>query len=124
MKTRNDVENRLKRELRSPPSIDAIFMLTDVVRWEMNIQLFTDILISQDGIPGTIRDLEEAQKVKFHLCAQDLVYKDNFKLPRIAAGAFWYSLQHIFFMKYKRNIEYTLYGKPSPNIFNYASTFI
>jgi hypothetical protein len=99
-------------------------MLTDVVRWEMNIQLFSDILISQDGVPGTVRSPHEAQKVEFHLCSEDLVYKDNFKLPRIAAGAFWYSLQHIFSMKYKRSIEYTLYGKPSPTIFNYASIII
>jgi ribonucleotide monophosphatase NagD (HAD superfamily) len=106
--------------MRDFPKIDAIFMLTDVVRWEMNVQLFSDLLISQNGIPGTIRSKDQPQAVEFHLCAQDLLYKDNFVLPRIAAGAFWHSLEHIFFLKYKKKIEYTLYGKPSKQIFNYA----
>ena len=98
-------------------------MMTDVIRWEMNVQLFSDLLISNNGIPGTIRSPEEPQKVEFHLCSHDLVYKDNFVLPRIAAGAFWYSLEHLFFMKYKRKIDFILYGKPSPTIFNYASNY-
>ena len=96
-------------------------MLTDVVRWEINIQLFSDLLISKNGIPGSIRNKDEKQDVDFHLCAQDLLYKDAFEIPRIASGAFWHSLNHIFNLKYKREIEYKMYGKPSNVIFDYAS---
>ena len=98
-------------------------MLTDVIRWEINVQLFSDLLISKNGIPGSIRENNEPQVVDFHLCAQDLLYKDTFNMPRIAAGAFWHSLEHVFFLKYKRRIEYNLYGKPSSKIFEYASKF-
>ncbi len=120
-KIRDRVENRLQKSMRDFPVIDAIFMLTDVIRWELNVQLFSDLLISKNGVPGSIRDKDELQAVEFHLCAQDLLYKDTFEIPRIAAGAFWHSLQHIFFLKYKRNIDYKLYGKPATEIFDYAS---
>ena len=98
-------------------------MLTDVVRWELNIQLISDILISKNGIPGSIRSHNEKQYVEFHLASEDLLYKDSFNLPRIAAGSFFFSLSHLFNLKYKRNIEYILYGKPSKKIFEYASNY-
>lgn len=118
---RDRVENRLQVELRDFPKVNAIFMLTDVVRWEMNVQLFSDLLISNNGIQGTVRNDNEKQIVDFHLCSQDLLYKDVFNIPRIAAGAFWYSLEHLFFLKYKKPLTYTLYGKPSKIIFDFAS---
>jgi HAD superfamily hydrolase (TIGR01456 family) len=98
-------------------------MMTDVIRWEINVQLFSDLLISNNGIPGSIRRPEEKQFVEFHLSSKDLLYKDSFDLPRIAAGSFWFSLEHLFNMKYKRGIEYYLYGKPSNIVFTYASNY-
>jgi len=113
----------LKTSLSDFIPIKSIFMLTDVLRWEVNVQLFSDLLISDKGIPGTIRSRETDQFVDFHLCGKDLVYKDVFSLPRIAAGTFWFSLEHLFERKYKRGIQHVLYGKPSPKIFEYASEF-
>jgi HAD superfamily hydrolase (TIGR01456 family) len=116
-----EVEERLKCSLDREPEIKAIFMLTDVIRWELNMQLFSDMLISTNGVPGEIRHPSLEQFVNFHLACADLIYKDTFPIPRFAAGSFFYSLQHLFQLKYKRDIEYKLYGKPSPVIFNYAS---
>ena len=123
-KTIKTVEERLQTSLSEFIPIRAIFMLTDVVRWEINVQLFSDLLISENGVPGTIRSIDSKQCVDFHLCGKDLVYKDVFSLPRIAAGTFWYSLERLFFLKYKRKIDHVLYGKPSPKIFEYASNII
>lgn len=99
-------------------------MLTDVVRWELNVQLFSDLLISKNGVQGTLRSAEEKQFVDFHLCSLDLLYKDSFSIPRFASGAFWYSFEHLFLMKHKRKVEYVLYGKPSTLIFECASKII
>jgi HAD superfamily hydrolase (TIGR01456 family) len=95
-------------------------MLTDVIRWEVNVQLMSDILISKNGIPGSIRGANEKQHVEFHLASEDLLYQDSFKIPRIASGSFFFSLNHLFNMKYKRSIDYILYGKPSRKIFEFA----
>ncbi len=121
---RAEVENRLNKSLNEFLKIDSIVMLTDVIRWELNVQLISDILISKDGIPGSIRSQNEKQSVEFHLASEDLLYKDSFKIPRIAAGSFFFSLSHLFNLKYKRSVDYILYGKPSTKIFEYASNDI
>jgi len=61
-------------------------MATDLQKWEINMQTFIDLLISKDGKPGTIRNKQEKQFVDFHLSSEDLLYKDEFHTPRIAAG--------------------------------------
>ncbi len=99
-------------------------MLTDVIRWEVNVQLMSDIIISKDGIPGTIRESNEKQHAEFHLASEDLLYKDAFNIPRIASGSYFFSLNHLFGMKYNRSIDYILYGKPSKKIFEFAKTQI
>jgi hypothetical protein len=68
------------------PKIDTILLLTDVIQWEFHIQLFSDLIISSNGIPGTIRNNDEAQNVEVHVGCKDLVYKDAFNIPRIGAG--------------------------------------
>jgi hypothetical protein len=98
-------------------------MLYDIGRWELNIQLFSDLLISKNGVQGTLRTLEEPQSVDLHLCHNEFDYKDDFPINRIAAGAFLSSLEHLFMLKYKRKINYSLYGKPSPLVFEYVSKF-
>ena len=80
------MEKRLGYSLKEIPQIHAIIVCTDVLKWEVNIQTFMDLLISKDGIPGTLRSQDEKQFVDFHLCSEDLLYKDEFILPRNSAG--------------------------------------
>ena len=118
---KSEVETRLGKEMDKLLKIDSVMMMTDVTRWEVNVQLISDIIISRDGIPGTIRNISEKQHVECHIACIDLLYKDHFHMPRIAAGTFFYSLNHIFHRKYNREIDYEMYGKPSHKIFDYAS---
>jgi hypothetical protein len=71
-------------------------VMTDVIRWEVNVQLISDIVISKDGVPGTIRSSNEKQHVEFHVAAIDLLYKDHFHIPRIAAGKDFINQGHSF----------------------------
>jgi hypothetical protein len=84
--TRGLVENRLNKPISDLLKVDSVMIMTDVVRWEVNVQLISDVLISKDGIPGTIRSLQDKQHVGCHIASIDLLYKDHFNLPRIAAG--------------------------------------
>jgi hypothetical protein len=61
-------------------------MATDLYKWEINMQIFIDLIISKDGKPGSCREKNEKQFVDFHLCSEDLLYKDEFHTPRIGAG--------------------------------------
>lgn len=119
-KTKMEVEERIKKSIKRLLKIDAICQLTDVINWDINMQILCDLLISNDGIPGSIRSTGEEQKVDYHLACQDILFQDLFPIPRFACGSFFYCLQRIFELKYKRKVNFVDYGKPSKIIFNYA----
>ena len=95
-------------------------MMSDPMVWEENLQLISDLLISKDGIPGTIRNSNEQQYVKFYMTNPDIVYADEFPLPRIAQGSFIPCLQAIFRLIYNREFEYIQYGKPEKKTYDYT----
>lgn len=99
--------------------IDTIFLMCDIDIWEKNVQAIVDILISSDGIVGNV-DLSSKQYVDLILSSNDLHYKDDFRLNRIASGGFYSSLETLFKRIYKKDIQYTIIGKPSHIIFDYA----
>lgn len=99
---------------------DSVFTMTDVSRWERSVQVISDILISKDGIPGSIRKSYDQQTVEMHAACKDLVYKDNFPINRIANGGFIISLETIFKKLYNQDLHYKIYGKPTRIIFDYA----
>lgn len=120
MKTRRKVENRIGRSLATYPKVSAIIQLADLNKWELNMQLFSDLLISPDGIPGKVLPKNSPQKVDYHLACLDLLYMDRFTIPRFACGSFFFCLQYLFKKKYGREIKFYDYGKPSPIIYNFA----
>ena len=119
-RTKDTVSKRVGRKITSFPPIAAIVQLTDLVKWEINSQLFSDILISPNGVPGKVLKANEQQKVDYHLACLDLLYMDKFPIPRYACGAFFVCLENLVKMKYGRNIRYVEYGKPSKVLFDYA----
>ena len=79
------------------------------------------MLISQQGIPGTYRKSHEKQFVDLHIGSDDLLYKDTFSIPRLAAGSFVKTVSTLLKEQYNIDILYNLYGKPGNNIFEWAS---
>lgn len=123
-KIKNEVSKRLNMDLNKQISISSIFQVSDVLRWELPLQICCDILISKNGLPGTIRSIDNKYQVPYHLSLDEIDYKDKFILPRYAGGAFFSSVQFLFDKMYKRKIQYQLYGKPSPKVFDYAINVI
>lgn len=103
--------------------IHSIFILTDMKEWEKNIQVMSDLIISPNGIPGTI-DKSGNQFVQCFFAGHDLWFKDKFILNRIGLGGFVRSLEHLFLTQFRKELEFTLMGKPSSIIFDYAKTLI
>lgn len=114
------VQRRLKVDLSHPLCINSIFQVADVLRWEIPLQLCCDILISKDGVPGTERSSDEEQKIMYHIANADMDYMDIFTLPRFCGGSFFLSMNHLYKMKYGKDIKLLVYGKPSKLVFDYA----
>ena len=94
--------------------------MSDPMVWEENLQLISDFLISKDGIPGTMRNKNENQYVKFYMTNPDIVYADEFPLPRIAQGSFLHCLRTLYKLMYNSEFDCVQYGKPEKITFEYA----
>ena len=89
------------------------------VVWEYNVQLISDIIISKDGRPGTVRESGTKQVVPLYLSATDMLMADQFPLPRLVLGAFLKGLEVNVREAFGLTVEYTGYGKPEPMMFEY-----
>ena len=118
----NEAQRRLRRRFNpyKPVAINSIFQLTECTNWEVPMQICSDLLVSKDGVPGTMRDNIHQQELSIHLGNPDVVYMDTFALPRFCGGTFMYSLMCLVEKTYGIKVNYTAYGKPFRHIYNYA----
>ena len=118
----NEAQKRLGRRFNpyKPIAINSIFQLTECTNWEVPMQICSDLLVSKNGVPGTIRDNIHQQELSIHLGNPDVVYMDTFELPRFCGGTFIYSLMCLVEKTYGIKVNYTAYGKPFKHIYNYA----
>ncbi|CDW83976.1 had-superfamily subfamily iia cecr5 containing protein [Stylonychia lemnae] len=113
----NISEDQLKKELK----FDAIFLWSDAIKLEANIQIFSDLLISKDGRLGeSIRNKTDPQHVKLYLTNPDLIYADKFKLLRHGQGILINCLKLVFKQTYGMDFQYSQFGKPERVTFDYA----
>ena len=112
----------LPQPFAEPPQIHAIFLISDCKILEETLQIASDLLISKDGIAGSIREIEDPQFVKFYLSNGDLLYSDNFSIPRHAQGTLMHCLKAIHDLQFPgREVEYIQYGKPTALTYQYMS---
>ena len=74
----------LTRDLSHMP-IGAIMLMSDCTQQEECLQLFSDLLISVDGIPGSVRQ-DEPQFVDLYTNNSDLLFSASFDQPRMGGG--------------------------------------
>ncbi|NXD19155.1 HDHD5 hydrolase, partial [Spelaeornis formosus] len=120
--------SRRPKELPRPtpgfPTIEGVILFGEPVRWETNLQLITDVLLS-NGNPGA-----ELQDVPYpHLpilaCNMDLLWMAEAKMPRFGHGTFLLCLESIYKKVTGRELKYeALIGKPSPVTYRYAQYLI
>ena len=114
----------IKIDPDKPLGINGIFQISDVLRWEVPIQLICDLMISKDGYPGSVKGEEDPFSVEYHTAFDDYEYKDQFVLPRYCGGGCIKSAVHLFKMMNGYPFPYTVYGKPSKKAFEYAKNKI
>ena len=122
------VQNRLNIKLNKGNDgkyntfpIDSVFVVTDVNEWEKNVQVISDIAVSERGVPGTIGI---KQDISLFITGNDLVYKSDYVLNRYGVGSFARSLQTLFKENYHRDLNIEFLGKPYAPIFECAKSLI
>ena len=117
------VENRTLLNLKKFYPIKGIIQLSKITNWSIDLQLFSDLLISPNGIPGSVRKKEQKQFVDYHLFESNtLDIKKNIKEnPIIDNGLFFPFLNHIYTRKFNTKIQFIDYSKNSNLIFDYLN---
>uniref|UniRef100_F6RQ16 Haloacid dehalogenase-like hydrolase domain-containing 5 n=1 Tax=Ciona intestinalis TaxID=7719 RepID=F6RQ16_CIOIN len=105
------------------PTIEAIVMLGEPIRWETNLQLIIDVLVTQ-GKPNQPPCIEGPQ-LPVLAVNMDLQWMAKANIPRFGHGAFLVCLENLYKKICGRDLEYTaLIGKPSEITYEYSQKLI
>ncbi|KAF9390493.1 hypothetical protein CPB97_009085 [Podila verticillata] len=108
--------------------VEAIMVFHDSVDWGRDLQVMLDALVSRNGLLGTTKSQTELhttkQSVPLYFSNADLVWSNEFPVPRFAQGTFRTCLERIYKDLTGNDLQYTLYGKPHTTTFKYAESVL
>nr|XP_048300316.1 haloacid dehalogenase-like hydrolase domain-containing 5 isoform X2 [Myodes glareolus] len=106
------------------PAIEGILLLGEPVRWETNLQLIMDVLLS-NGNPGTGLGTVPYPHLPVLASNMDLLWMAEAKMPRFGHGTFLLCLEAIYRKVTGKELKYEgLMGKPSILTYQYAEDVI
>ncbi|XP_061773779.1 haloacid dehalogenase-like hydrolase domain-containing 5 isoform X2 [Nerophis ophidion] len=115
---------------RIPPSkglqrpIDAVILFGEPIRWETNLQLFVDVLLTH-GNPGRNWNSVQYPHIPVLACNMDLLWMAEAKNPRFGHGMFLVCLESVYKKVTGHDLKYeALIGKPSMVTYNYAELLV
>ncbi|XP_016324427.1 cat eye syndrome critical region protein 5 homolog isoform X2 [Sinocyclocheilus anshuiensis] len=120
--------NRRPKDMIPPskdlPPIDAVVLFGEPIRWETNLQLITDVLLT-NGRPGNPVTSLHYPHIPVLACNMDLLWMAEAKNPRFGHGMFLVCLESIYKKITGCELKYeALIGKPSVVTYNYAELLI
>ncbi|KAL2076171.1 hypothetical protein VTL71DRAFT_1114 [Oculimacula yallundae] len=117
------------------PEVAAIFIYSSPRDWGMDLQILTDLFLSEKGKLGTTSPLNgnislpnkgylQDQQPHLFLANPDLTFATNHNLPRICQGAFKQCLKGLWSVltgtEFIEGVHYTQIGKPTQLQFEYG----
>ncbi|XP_071350897.1 haloacid dehalogenase-like hydrolase domain-containing 5 [Trachinotus anak] len=106
--------------LQTLPKIEAIILFGEPVRWETNLQLLIDVLLTS-GSPGCEYDAHLSAQLPVLACNMDLMWMAEAPSPRFGHGMFMLCLESVYRKLTGRELQYqALLGKPSLLTYQYA----
>nr|XP_046241137.1 haloacid dehalogenase-like hydrolase domain-containing 5 [Scatophagus argus] len=106
--------------LKTLPKIEAIILFGEPVRWETNLQLLIDVLLT-NGNPGCAYDPQLSMQLPVLACNMDLMWMAEAPSPRFGHGMFLLCLESVYKKVTGRELQYeALLGKPSLLTYQYA----
>jgi len=119
--------NPKKKYQEQPPSngdndlqFDCIFITSEPSDWGEALQVLMDILISENGLIGTIRSDFTVPPPMTVCCNPDYSYRDQYTTPRLTNGAFTSCLKTLYNERTGGTLQPLVYGKPLKPIYEYA----
>ncbi|KAK0145738.1 Haloacid dehalogenase-like hydrolase domain-containing 5 [Merluccius polli] len=111
-------------EDKSLPQIDAVILFGEPIRWETNIQLIIDVLLT-NGKPGNVQGTLRYPHIPVLACNMDLLWMAEAKNPRFGHGMFLVCLESVYKKITGYDLKYeALIGKPSVVTYNYAELLV
>ncbi|XP_068598213.1 haloacid dehalogenase-like hydrolase domain-containing 5 [Brachionichthys hirsutus] len=106
--------------LQTLPKIEGIILFGEPIRWETNLQLLIDVLLT-NGSPGCVYDPQLSSQLPVLACNIDLTWMAEAKSPRFGHGIFLLCLESIYKKLTGQELQYqALLGKPSLLTYQYA----
>ncbi|CAH1782901.1 unnamed protein product [Owenia fusiformis] len=106
------------------PRIEAIVLFGEPVRWETNLQLIIDVLLT-NGLPAGAPSIIPYPHIPILACNMDLLWMAEAHMPRFGHGCFLQCLEALYKKITARDIHYTaLIGKPSEMTYHHATQLL
>ncbi|KAM7170247.1 haloacid dehalogenase-like hydrolase domain-containing 5 isoform 2-T2 [Macrochelys suwanniensis] len=106
------------------PKIEAVVLFGEPVRWETNLQLIIDVLLT-GGCPGKPHHQASYPHIPVLACNMDLMWMAEAQSPRFGHGTFMVCLENIYKKITGKELKYeALVGKPSELTYHYAEYLI
>lgn len=104
--------------------IDAVILFGEPIRWETNLQLIVDVLLTS-GSPDNNWNAVQYPHIPVLACNMDLLWMAEAKNPRFGHGMFLVCLENLYKKVTGYDLKYeALIGKPSVVTYNYAELLI
>uniref|UniRef100_A0A8C7WML5 Haloacid dehalogenase-like hydrolase domain-containing 5 n=1 Tax=Oryzias sinensis TaxID=183150 RepID=A0A8C7WML5_9TELE len=106
------------------PKVEAVVLFGEPIRWETNLQLIIDVLLT-NGNPSGIHQSQVMPHLPLLACNMDLMWMAEANSPRFGHGTFLVCLENIFKKITGRELKYeALMGKPSELTYHFAEFLI
>uniref|UniRef100_A0A665XBG3 Haloacid dehalogenase-like hydrolase domain-containing 5 n=1 Tax=Echeneis naucrates TaxID=173247 RepID=A0A665XBG3_ECHNA len=107
-------------QLPTLPKIEAIILFGEPIRWETNLQLLIDVLLT-NGSPGCEYESHFSAQLPVLACNMDLMWMAEAPSPRFGHGMFMLCLESVYRKLTGLELQYqALLGKPSLLTYQYA----
>ncbi|XP_026996613.1 haloacid dehalogenase-like hydrolase domain-containing 5 [Tachysurus fulvidraco] len=106
------------------PTVEVVILFGEPVRWETNLQLIIDVLLTAGNLSNGYETSHNAH-LPLLACNMDLLWMAEAQAPRFGHGTFMVCLENIYKKITGRELKYeALMGKPSELTYHYAEYLI
>ena len=118
----------------APPGYDeepvaAIFLVHNSEHWGRDLQILVDVVRFSGAVPKTMdeylaKKAAPADQIPVFIANPDLVYQDEYAVPRFTMGAFEVALRALYEAQMGVPLQLTVFGKPLSTTYGYIADIL
>ncbi|KAM6980257.1 haloacid dehalogenase-like hydrolase domain-containing 5 [Aplochiton taeniatus] len=106
------------------PKVEAVILFGEPIRWETNLQLIIDVLLTNGNL-GSAYETHHSAHLPLLACNMDLMWMAEAQSPRFGHGTFLVCLESIYRKLTGQELKYeALVGKPSELTYHFAEYLV